>query len=41
MRASLASSYAIVQRHGGDIEVQSELGKGTTFKIKLPTKQLT
>lgn len=39
MRVSLANSYAIVQRHGGDIEVQSELGKGTTFKINLPTKQ--
>jgi signal transduction histidine kinase len=39
MRASLANSYAIVQRHGGEIKVKSELGKGTTFQINLPTKQ--
>lgn len=39
MRASLATSYAIVQQHGGEIEVQSELGKGTTFRIHLPIKQ--
>lgn len=32
----LATCYAIVRRHGGDIEVQSELGAGTTFTISLP-----
>jgi two-component system NtrC family sensor kinase len=31
----LSSVYAIIQRHGGDIIVESELDKGTTFIIKL------
>ena len=26
----------IIEEHGGQIEVKSELGKGTTFIIKLP-----
>jgi PAS domain S-box-containing protein len=29
-------SRRIVQEHGGKLEVQSELGRGTTFTIKLP-----
>ncbi len=29
-------SYGIVESFGGDIELESELGKGSTFKIKLP-----
>ena len=32
----LAISQNIVERHGGHIEVQSEAGKGTTFRIMLP-----
>lgn len=32
----LAISYEIVQRHQGKIEVESELGKGTSFKVWLP-----
>ena len=26
----------IIEEHGGSIDVKSELGKGTTFIIKLP-----
>ncbi|MBN2719546.1 MAG: HAMP domain-containing protein [Proteobacteria bacterium] len=32
----LSVSYGIVEGHGGTIEVQSEMGKGTVFTIKLP-----
>lgn len=32
----LSISYGIIQKHGGDILVHSELGKGTEFKIILP-----
>lgn len=32
----LASVYSIVRRHGGAIEVTSELGKGSRFTIHLP-----
>jgi len=32
----LAISRGIVERHNGHIEVQSELGRGTTFTITLP-----
>ncbi|MBQ5964427.1 ATP-binding protein [Massilia sp. ZL223] len=32
----LSLSYGIIQKHHGQIEVQSELGKGTTFRITLP-----
>ena len=39
MHAGLANSYAIVRRHHGDIKVESELGKGTTFRIRLPLRQ--
>lgn len=35
----LSLSYGIIQKHGGKIEVQSEVGKGTTFTIHLPVKQ--
>jgi signal transduction histidine kinase len=32
----LATCYSIVKRHGGRIEVSSEVGEGTTFEIWLP-----
>jgi len=32
----LAVSYGIVQAHGGDIEVKSKVGEGTTFTVTLP-----
>ncbi|MCB0391618.1 MAG: HAMP domain-containing protein, partial [Bdellovibrionales bacterium] len=32
----MSISYGIIQKHGGDIQVQSEIGKGTTFTLILP-----
>lgn len=32
----LTMTYKVVKEHGGDIRVQSELGKGTCFTISLP-----
>lgn len=32
----LSYVYDVVKKHGGEIQVVSEYGKGTTFKIKLP-----
>jgi PAS domain S-box-containing protein len=32
----LAVSYSIIERHAGQISVESEPGKGTTFEIDLP-----
>lgn len=32
----LAMVYACVVRHGGEIDVRSELGKGTTFTLRFP-----
>ena len=37
----LAITYGIVKMHKGDIKFQSELGKGTTFFVKLPHTQST
>jgi signal transduction histidine kinase len=34
----LSMVEGIIQRHKGSIDVVSELGKGTTFTLKLPTK---
>ena len=33
----LSIVYKIIRDHGGSIDVVSELGKGSTFTIKLPT----
>ena len=35
----LSISYAIIQKHKGGIEVESEEGKGSTFRIKLPLEK--
>ncbi len=35
----LAVSYGIIQAHGGDIEVRSKVGEGTTFTVTLPLEQ--
>jgi len=32
----LSIAYGIVERHHGEIWVESELGKGTSFFVKLP-----
>jgi signal transduction histidine kinase len=34
----LSLCYEIIQKHKGTIEVESEIGRGTTFIIKLPLK---
>ncbi len=34
----LSITYGIIQRHGGTIEVDSELGKGTTFTVTIPVR---
>ena len=32
----LSVSLGIIERHGGRIDVESEVGKGTLFKVFLP-----
>ena len=32
----LAITHGIIQQHGGSIQVESKVGEGTTFKIRLP-----
>jgi signal transduction histidine kinase len=36
----LSLSYGIIQKHNGQIEVQSEPGQGTTFRITLPIRHV-
>jgi signal transduction histidine kinase len=36
----LSVSYGIIQEHKGDIEVESERDRGTTFKVLLPVKAM-
>ncbi|NTW48963.1 MAG: GHKL domain-containing protein [Chlorobiales bacterium] len=35
----LAIVYKIIQQHNGSIQVQSEVGKGSVFEIRIPCKQ--
>lgn len=36
----LSVSYSIVRRHGGVIDVESEVGRGSRFTIRLPVRQM-
>jgi CheY-like chemotaxis protein len=36
----LAVSFGIIRRHGGNIEVESQYGKGTEFRISLPVAKM-
>jgi two-component system NtrC family sensor kinase len=37
----LSVAYGIIEEHGGSIHVESEEGKGTTFKVELPLRHLS
>lgn len=37
----LAASHSIVTQHGGDLIVESEVGKGITFTVMLPVQSGT
>jgi signal transduction histidine kinase/ActR/RegA family two-component response regulator len=36
MGLGLSVSYGIIRRHEGSVEVESEVGKGTTFRMRFP-----
>jgi len=38
MGLGLSVSYGIVERHGGQIQVESKVGEGTTFIVRLPVE---
>lgn len=37
----LAQVYGIIKQHGGDIDVESQVGQGTTFNLYLPVQTAT
>jgi len=37
----LAITKHVMQRHGGELLIQSELGKGSTFSLVLPKSRIT
>lgn len=37
----MSVSYGVIKRHGGEIELESEEGKGTTFNLRIPIKKDT
>src|SRR5262249_10556318 len=39
MGLGLAVSYGIIRRHEGTVDVESQLGVGTTFRIRLPIRE--
>ncbi len=39
MGSGLVTAYNIVQRHRGDINVESRLGEGSTFTVRLPIEE--
>jgi signal transduction histidine kinase/ActR/RegA family two-component response regulator len=41
MGLGLAVSFGIIRRHEGSVEVESEVGAGTKFRIKLPKALIT